>query len=223
MREPSSEAVRVLIVDDQALIRQALKTLLDLESGIEVVGEAADGLEALEMIPGTRPDVALVDVRMPRMDGVELVRHLAEEHPRVAAVVLTTFDDDEYVFEGLRAGARGYLLKDTVSGELVSAIRKASRGEVFLGGQVASKVVSELRRVTGGAARPSPAGVLSEREVEVLRLVAAGSSNREIARELYITEGTVKNHISNILRKLDLRDRTQAAFYAVERGWIERP
>ncbi len=222
MKSSGSEPVRVLIVDDQALIRQALKTLLDLESGIEVVGEAADGIEALELIPDARPDVALVDVRMPRMDGVELVRRLAEDHPRVAAVVLTTFDDDEYVFEGLRAGARGYLLKDTVSGELVSAIEKASRGEVFLGGPVASKVVSELRRVTGGTAKQGPSGALSERELEVLKLVAAGFSNREIAKALYITEGTVKNHISNVLRKLDLRDRTQAAFYAVERGWIER-
>ncbi|MDP9424578.1 MAG: response regulator transcription factor [Actinomycetota bacterium] len=220
MSPPDSEPVRVLIVDDQALIRQALKTLLDLESGIEVVGEAADGIEALELVPGTRPDVALVDVRMPRMDGIELVKRLAEEHPRVAAVILTTFDDDEYVFEGLRAGALGYLLKDTSSGELVSAIEKASRGEVLLGGYVASKVVSELRRVTGGTAKGNPTGALSERELEVLRLVAAGFSNREIARELYITEGTVKNHISNVLRKLDLRDRTQAAFYAVERGWI---
>lgn len=223
MSPPVPDPVRVLIVDDQALIRQALKTLLDLESGIEVVGEAADGIEALEMVPATLPNVVLVDVRMPRMDGVELVRRLAAEHPRVAAVVLTTFDDDEYVFEGLRAGARGYLLKDTFTGELVSAIQKASRGEILLGGQVASKVVSELRRVTGGTLKQSPAGALSERELEVLRLVAAGYSNREIARELYITEGTVKNHISNVLRKLDLRDRTQAAFYAVERGWIERP
>ena len=219
----ASEPVRVLIVDDQALIRQALKTLLDLESGVEVVGEAADGVEALELVPGTRPDVALVDVRMPRMDGIELVRRLAGEHPHVAVVILTTFDDDEYIFEGLRAGARGYLLKDTFSDELVSAIEKAHRGEVLLGGQVASKVVSELRRATGGAPKHSPAGALSERELEVLRLVAAGSSNREIAKVLYITEGTVKNHISNVLRKLDLRDRTQAAFYAVERGWIELP
>lgn len=120
--------VRVLIVDDQDLIRQALKTLLDLESRVEVVGEAADGVEALEMVPEARPDVALVDVRMPRMDGVELVRRLAGEHPDVACVILTTFDDDEYVFEGLRAGARGYLLKDTSSEELLTAIEKAPRG-----------------------------------------------------------------------------------------------
>ncbi|MBA4116162.1 MAG: response regulator transcription factor [Rubrobacter sp.] len=224
MTSPAPTTIRVLIVDDQALIRQALKTLLDLEGGIEVVGEAADGLAALEMVSETQPDVALVDVRMPRMDGVELVRRLAAEHPRVAAVILTTFDDEEYIFDGLRAGARGYLLKDAFSEELVAAIEKASRGEVFLGGQVASKVVEEFGRLSRSPGERHPGSEsLSERELEVLRLVASGASNREIAKKLYITEGTVKNHISSVLRKLGFRDRTQAALYASERGWLDHP
>jgi DNA-binding NarL/FixJ family response regulator len=198
-----------------------LRKLLEVEDGIEVVGEAADGVEALRLVPETRPDVALVDARMPRMDGVELIRRLSEEHPRVSAIVLTTFDDDEYVFGGLRAGARGYLLKDTPPEELVSGIEKASRDETVLGGQIAARVVSELRRTTEPAGRASRPGheVLSGREVEVAKLVGTGATNREIALRLYISEGTAKNHISRILRKLGLRDRTQLALYAVERGW----
>jgi DNA-binding NarL/FixJ family response regulator len=165
------------------------------------------------------PEVALVDARMPKIDGVELIRHLSQEHPRVAAIILTTFDDDEYIFGGLRAGARGYLLKDTPPEELVSAIEKASRDETVLGGQIAARVVSELRRRTDLAERTSRPGdeILSGREVEVARLVGAGATNREIAHCLYITEGTAKNHISKILRKLGLRDRTQLALYATKR------
>lgn len=218
------EPIRVLLVDDQVLMRRGLRKLLEVEDGIEVVGEAADGVEALRLILDTRPDVALVDARMPKMDGVELIRRLSEEHPRVAAIVLTTFDDDEYVFGGLKAGARGYLLKDTPPEELVSGIEKASRNETVLGGQIAARVVSELRRTTDLAERPSRPEheVLSGREVEVAKLVGAGASNREIALRLYISEGTAKNHISKILRKLGLRDRTQLALYAVERGWTKR-
>jgi DNA-binding NarL/FixJ family response regulator len=216
MRE---KPIRVLLVDDQILMRRGLRKLLEVEDGIEVVGEAADGVEALLLVPETRPDVALVDARMPKMDGVELIGRLTEEHPRVAAIILTTFDDDEYIFGGLRAGARGYLLKDTPPEELVSAIEKASRDETVLGGQIAARVVSELRRRTDLAERTSRPGdeILSGREVEVARLVGAGATNREIAHCLYITEGTAKNHISKILRKLGLRDRTQLALYATKR------
>jgi DNA-binding NarL/FixJ family response regulator len=216
MRE---KPIRVLLVDDQILMRRGLRKLLEVEDGIEVVGEAADGVEALLLVPETRPDVALVDARMPKMDGVELIGRLTEDHPRVAAIILTTFDDDEYIFGGLRAGARGYLLKDTPPEELVSAIEKASRDETVLGGQIAARVVSELRRRTDLAERTSRPGdeILSGREVEVARLVGAGATNREIAHCLYITEGTAKNHISKILRKLGLRDRTQLALYATKR------
>ena len=211
--------IRVLLVDDQVLMRRGLRKLLEVEDGIEVVGEAADGVEALRLIPETMPEVALVDARMPKMDGIELIGRLTEEHPRVAAIILTTFDDDEYIFGGLRAGARGYLLKDTPPEELVSAIEKASRDETVLGGQIAARVVSELRRRTDLAERTSRPGdeILSGREVEVARLVGAGATNREIAHCLYITEGTAKNHISKILRKLGLRDRTQLALYATKR------
>ena len=156
------------------------------------------------------------------MDGIELVRRLRQEHPHVMSIFLTTFDDDEYVFEGLRAGGRGYVLKDTPSEDLAAAIQKVRRGEAVLGGEVTSKVIEEFGRLSKA---PGAHGVdkesLSERELEVLRLVASGASNREIAKKLYITEGTVKNHISNVLRKLGLRDRTQAALYAQEHGWLE--
>ena len=217
-----SRPVRVFVVDDQALVREGLKTLLDLDERIEVVGEAADGVEALERLPAARPEVALVDVRMPRMDSVELATRLAAEHPRVAVILLTTFDDDEYVFGGLRAGAKGYLLKDAPPEELVLAIEKAHRGETVLGGQVASRVVSELLRLGGPSRGDDVLGPLSEREVEVLKLVAAGASNKEISQKLYITEGNAKNHVSKIVRKLGVKDRLGAALYARERGYVER-
>ena len=224
MSGTEGRAVQVLIVEDQALVRQGLRTILDLEEGIQVVGEAADGVEALERISEVLPDVALVDVRMPRMDGIEFVRHLRQEYPHVMPIFLTTFDDDEYVFEGLRAGGRGYVLKDTPSEELAAVIKKVHRGEAVLGGQITSKVIDEFGRLSKApGAEGAGSESLSEREIEVLKLVASGASNREIAKKLYITEGTVKNHISNVLRKLGFRDRTQAALYAVEHGWIDRP
>lgn len=160
----TERAVRVLIVDDQALMREGLKTLLDLDARVEVVGEAKDGVEGLEKVEHLGPEVVLVDVRMPRMDGVELVGRLTREHPSVVAILLTTFEDDEYIFGGLRAGAGGYLLKDTPSEELAAAIVKANRGETVLGGTVATRVVGELRRSSvphGGDQRPDE---LSERE-----------------------------------------------------------
>lgn len=206
--------VRVLIVDDQVLMRQGLRKLLEIEEGIEVVGEATDGLAALDLLPTARPDVALVDARMPRMDGIELIGLLD-----VPAIILTTFDDDDYIFNGLRAGACGYLLKDTPPDELVAAIRKAARGETVLGSVAAARVVGELRRTPAATA---DTGLLSEREREVAVLVGGGATNREIARRLFITEGTVKNHISSILRKLDLRDRTQLALYIARSGWPRR-
>jgi DNA-binding NarL/FixJ family response regulator len=216
--------VRVIVVEDQLLVRRGLIGLLEPEEDVEVVGEARDGVEALREIPRVRPDVALVDARMPRMDGIELIRRLSDEHPRVAAIVLTTFDDDEYVFGGLRAGAKGYLLKDTSPEDLVSAIRKASTGETVLGGPVASRLVAELTRSPGpeGERTEDDSEVLSGREVEVTKLVGRGATNAEIAGELYISEGTAKNNVSKILRKLGLRDRTQLALYAARRWPEER-
>lgn len=213
--------VSVLIVDDQILLRQGLRKLLEIEEGIEVVGDAADGVEALEFLAAAPPpDVALVDARMPRMDGIELIGRMRAEHPGVPAVVLTTFDDDELVFGGLRAGARGYLLKDVPPDELVLAIRQAARGETVLGGPAADRLVAALDRSgapTAPAPEPAPEpSPLSEREWEVARLVGTGATNREIARALFITEGTAKNHVTNILRKLDLRDRTRLALWVGE-------
>ena len=167
--------VRVLIVEDQALMRQGLRTLLELEDRVEIVGEAADGIEALRLVPTLQQDVALVDVRMPRMDGIEFVRRLSADYPRVVAVILTTFDDDEYIFEGLRAGARGYILKDTPSEDLASAIQRAYAGEAILDGQLTLRVVSEFKKLSGNPAQPvANAESLSERKLEVLRLVASG-------------------------------------------------
>jgi DNA-binding NarL/FixJ family response regulator len=220
----ADKPVRVFVVEDQLLVRRGIVELLEPEEEVEVVGEAGDGVEALQKIPHLETDVALVDARMPRMDGIELIRRLSEEHPRVAAVVLTTFDDDEYVFGGLRAGAKGYLLKDTSPEDLVSAIRKASRGETILGSPVASRLVAELVRSPIPAADESDADseVLSGREIEVTKLVGRGATNAEIADELYISEGTAKNNVSKILRKLGLRDRTQLALYAARRWPEER-
>ena len=219
----TEKPVTVVVVEDQLLVRRGLIELLEPEPEVEVVGEAKDGVDALAEIARLRPDVALVDARMPRMDGIELVRRLAAEHPRVAAVILTTFDDDEYVFGGLRAGAKGYLLKDTSPEELVAAIKKASRGETILGGPIAARLVAELTRSPAAALPPDDGPEpLTKREVEVIKLVGRGATNAEIAHTLYISEGTAKNNVSKILRKLDLRDRTQLALYAARRWPEER-
>ncbi|MEV0996268.1 response regulator transcription factor [Nonomuraea sp. NPDC050202] len=206
--------IRVLIVDDQDLMRAALRKLLEVEDGIVVAGEAADGRQALAAVPRCEPDVVLVDARMPRMDGVELVAGLAAAHPGLAALVLSTFEEDEYVFGALRAGARGYLLKDCSPEELVAGIRKAYEGETVLDGPVAARLVAELRlRPAPGTGGFRGQASLSGRELDVARMIAVGATNKEIAARLFITEGTVKNHVSSMLRKLGLRDRTQLALY----------
>ncbi|MFD3688456.1 response regulator [Nocardiopsis sp. NPDC058631] len=212
--------VSVLIVDDQILLRQGLRKLLEIEEGITVVGDAANGVEALEFLSSASPlpDVALVDARMPLMDGITLIGRMREEYPGVPAVVLTTFDDDELIFGGLRAGARGYLLKDVPPEELVSALRRASRGETVLGGPAAQRLVAALDPVPDPGPVPVAASPLSEREEEVARLVGTGATNREVARTLFIAEGTAKNHVTSILRKLGLRDRTRLALWVRERG-----
>lgn len=216
----SSKIVRVLLADDQALFREALHTLLSVQSGIEVIGEAGNGAEALDMAAARHPDVVLMDLQMPIMDGVAATRKLRETSPDCRVIVLTTFDDDEYVFEGLRAGAVGYLLKDVSGAKLVEAIMTAARGETFLQPSIAAKLVAEFSRQrprTESAALVEP---LTGRETAILRLMMAGKSNREIADELFITEGTVKNHVTNILGKLGVRDRTQAVIKAQELGLV---
>ena len=213
--------VRVLLVDDQTLFRSGLRTLLSAQPEIEVVGEAANGQEALPLAAQTRPDVVLMDLKMPVLDGVSATRRLRVQLPSCRIVALTTFEDDELVFEGLRAGAVGYLLKDSPVERLVEAILAAARGESFLQPSVASKVLAELSRLSS---QPVPASSelagLSEREREVLRLIARGASNKEIAAALFLAEGTVKNHVTNILEKLGVGDRTQAALRARELGLV---
>jgi DNA-binding NarL/FixJ family response regulator len=218
--------IKLLLVDDQALFREGLHTLLSVQPDLEVVGEAANGNEALTMAAALLPDVVLMDLRMPVLDGVAATRQLHAAQPECRIIILTTFDADEYVFDGLRAGAIGYLLKDVPSEKLVEAIRTAVRGETFLQPSVAAKVVAEFTRLTQTQAAPAPSkdaallDTLSERELEILRLVASGASNKEIANTLFITEGTAKNHLTNILSKLGVRDRTQAALKAKELGLL---
>jgi DNA-binding NarL/FixJ family response regulator len=215
--------IRILLVDDQRLFREGLHTLLSGRSELEVVGEAGNGKEALEVATAAKPDVVLMDLRMPVLDGVAATRLLRQELPESRVIVLTTFEDDEYVFDALRAGAAGYLLKDVSSATLVEAIRAAARGESFLEPSITTKVVAEFKRMAdpSSAAESQPLiEPLSDREVEILALVATGASNKEIADQLFIAEGTVKNHLTHILGKLGVRDRTQAALKARELGLV---
>jgi DNA-binding NarL/FixJ family response regulator len=214
--------IRILLVDDQPLFREGLRTLLSVHSDFEVVGEAGNGEEALKLARSLLPSVVLMDLQMPVLDGVAATRRLKAEQPQCRVIVLTTFDDDEMVFDGLRAGALGYLLKDVPSEKLGEAIRAAARGESFLQPSVAAKVVAEFARLTGKPTMNAKALAepLSDREFEILRLIADGARNQEIAGTLFLAEGTVKNHITNILGKLGVRDRTQAALKARRIGLI---
>jgi DNA-binding NarL/FixJ family response regulator len=217
------DEIRVLIADDQQLVREGLRVLLDLIPDICVVGEASNGTEAVERARRLEPDVILMDVQMPELDGVAATRQIQETCPQVRVIILTTFDDDEYVFEGLRAGAAGYLLKDVPSEQLAEAIRAAARGEAFIQPSVTRKVVAEFTRMAERerVRREQPLiEPLSARELEVLALLAESLSNQEIADRLYIAPGTVKNHVSNILSKLNARDRTQAVLQAKELGLL---
>jgi DNA-binding NarL/FixJ family response regulator len=215
------KTVRVVIVDDQSLFREGLRTLLSAYGDLAVVGEAGDGQEAVRVAQATRADVLLMDMKMPVLDGVAATKRLRATMPDCRVVALTTFDDDEYVFEALRAGAVGYLLKDAPSERLVEAIRAASRGESFLQPSVASKVVAEFSRLAERSpAATAVSSLLSDREVEVLRLIARGASNKEVAAALFVAEGTVKNHVTSILTKLKVSDRTQAALRAREMGLV---
>ena len=216
------DPIRILLVDDQRLMREGLRILLELEPDLKIVGEATDGQSALEAYAELKPDVVLMDVRMPGMDGVEATWRLHERWPEARVIILTTFDDDEYVFEGLRAGARGYLLKDVSGHDLADAVRTVAAGGALIEPSVARKVVAEFARMAAPV-RPPDAGLaepLSEREEEILRLVARGLSNREIADRLCLAPGTVKNYVTTILQKLGARDRTQAALRARELGLL---
>jgi two-component system, NarL family, response regulator LiaR len=208
--------IRVLIADDHAVVRQGLRTFLALQEEIEVVGEAADGEEAVEAAGRLAPDVALVDLVMPRLDGIGAIRRIRELSPGTRVIVLTSFADEDKMLPAVRAGAAGYLLKDVQPQELVRAIRTVHGGEALLHPSVVAALIEE---VTDGG--PRPAAALTEREREVLVLIARGLANKAIAFELGVAEKTVKAHVSSILAKLGLSDRTQAALYAVREGLVE--
>jgi DNA-binding NarL/FixJ family response regulator len=210
-----SRAVRVLVVDDQRLIREGIASLLGIQPGIEVAGTASDGRDAIDKALELEPDIVLMDVRMPEMDGVEATAVLHRRAPGCRIIMLTTFDDEEYVTQALRAGAIGYLLKDLPPADLAGAVRLAHAGVAPLDSTVARRLAEGLAPTAA-----APPTELTAREVEVLRMIAGGSTNREIAARLYLSEGTVKNHISRILTRLGLRDRTQAALFARDHGLI---
>jgi DNA-binding NarL/FixJ family response regulator len=213
--------IRVLIADDQSLVRTGLRTVLEVEPDIEVIGEAADGAQAVELCQARQADVVLMDVRMPRLDGLAAARRLNELGSSTRVVMLTTFDLDEYVFDALQAGASGFLLKDATADQLVAAVRIASDGNAMLGPTITRRLIAEFVR-KGGPRKPKVARLeaLSEREREVLTLIAEGLSNAEIAERLHLGETTVKSHVGHILTKLDLRDRIQAVIAAYDAGLV---
>ena len=215
-------SLRVVVADDQSMVRAGFRSLLNEEPGLEVVGEAADGEQAVAAVRRFRPDVALMDIRMPNVDGLEATRRIGQETAlRSRVVILTTFERDDYVFEALRAGASGFLLKNAPPEELVHAVRIVAAGDALLAPSVTRRVIEQY------AQRPAPPkhdpglGRLTEREAEVLRLLATGKSNAELATQLYLGEGTIKTHVSHLLAKLGLRDRVQAVVFAYESGLVE--
>jgi NarL family two-component system response regulator LiaR len=210
-----SSAIRVMLVDDHAIIRKGVRALLATERDIQIVGEAGDGAEAIEQAQTLRPDVILMDLVMPKVDGIEATRQITGKQPGAHILVLTSFAADDKVFPAIKAGALGYLLKDSTPEELVQAIRQVARGEPSLEPSIARKVLFELSHPVKKAPTVDP---LTEREMEVLRQVAQGKSNREIAEELVVSEMTIRTHVSSILSKLHLASRTQAALYALREG-----
>ncbi|MET8555844.1 response regulator transcription factor [Streptomyces sp. NPDC004959] len=221
-------SITVLIADDQMMVREGFSVLLGAMPGIEVVGEAVDGREAVELTARLAPDVVLMDIRMPRLDGIGATREIVASPAGTKVLVLTTFDLDEYVYQALRAGASGFLLKDASARQLAEAVEVVARGEALLAPSVTRRLITEFARVPEtvlrGPVSPHPGGAygeLTERETEVLVHVARGLSNQEIAEKLYVAESTVKTHVSRILVKLGLRDRTQAAVFAYENRLVE--
>jgi DNA-binding NarL/FixJ family response regulator len=213
--------IRVVIADDQGMVRAGFRSLLESEPDIEVVGDAADGEQAIAAVRRLRPDVVLMDIRMPGLDGLEATRRLVRDGVTARVLVLTTFDLDEYVFDALRAGASGFLLKDATAEELASAVRLLAQGDALLAPAVTRRVIEAFGQLPArDAASVELLAELSPREVEVLRLLARGRSNAEIARELVVSEATAKTHVSNVLAKLRLRDRIQAVIFAYESGLV---
>ena len=212
--------IRVLIADDQDLVREGLRMIVDADPGMEVIGEAADGKRALDAARQLDPDVVLMDVRMPELDGIEATARLAVAGARARVLVLTTFDLDEYVYRALKAGASGFLLKDATGDQLVAAIRTIASGDALLAPSITRRLIEDFCRRPEPGTAPEAARSLSERELEVLRLLARGLSNAEIARELFLGEATVKSHVARVLAKLGLRDRVQTVVFAYESGLV---
>ena len=210
-----TEPIRILIADDHIVVREGLRTLLGVKPGLEVIGEAGDGLEAVSMAKSLQPDVILLDLKMPHKNGLEAIQEIKQTNPQARILVLTSFDDDERVFSAIKAGALGYLLKDSSPPQLIEAIREVYQGKSSLHPNIALKVIRELNNPTDLPPTEDP---LTEREMETLRLLAQGLSNQEISEELTISERTVGKHVSNILEKLHLANRTQAALYALRHG-----
>ncbi|HEX3278603.1 MAG TPA: response regulator transcription factor [Thermoleophilaceae bacterium] len=216
-------SVRVLLVDDQALIRAGFRMILEAEEDIEVVGECADGTQAIDSVARLKPDVVLMDIRMPEMDGIEATRRIVERDgdPPVRVLMLTTFDLDEYVYDALRSGASGFLLKDVPADQLVAGIRMIAAGEALLAPSVTRRLIAEFSRTAPGRAEAPPAlDELTPRELEVFKLLARGLSNAELAEELVVSETTVKTHVARVLMKLGVRDRVQAVVLAYESGLV---
>ncbi|MEZ4593486.1 MAG: response regulator transcription factor [Chloroflexota bacterium] len=216
------EPIRILLVDDQRLMRDGLRTLLELEPDLAVVGEVGNGQEAVQIYAELQPKVVLMDIRMPVMNGVEATERLCQDWPGANIIILTTFDDDEYIFEGLRAGAKGYLLKDVSGEELATAVRAVAGGSALLGSAVAQRVLAQFAGLASTKHAPVLPEPLSDRELEILALIAEGLSNPEIAARLFLAEGTVKNYVSNILQKTNTRDRTQAVLKAQSLGLLNQ-
>jgi DNA-binding NarL/FixJ family response regulator len=213
--------ISVLVVDDQALVRAGFRMILEAQPDIEVVGEAADGREAVERAAALRPDVVLMDVRMPRLDGIQATAALARAASPARVLILTTFHIDEYVYEALKAGASGFLLKDVDPPDLVSAVRGIAQGDALLAPAVTRRLIEEFVARPRAASQPPELGLLTDREQDVLRLLARGRSNAEIGRDLFLAEPTVKTHVTRVLRKLGLRDRVQAVVLAYETGVVQ--
>ena len=216
--EARLETIKIMIVDDHEVVRDGLVTMMGMEQDFTVVGEAQNGLQAIEKALELRPDVILMDLRMPELDGVQAMHRIRSEDKNVQFLVLTTYDDDEYIFDAIEAGAKGYLLKDTSREELFSAVRTVHRGESLVQPSVAAKVLDRFAQLSRDAVVPD---ILSAREVEVLQLMARGSANKEVAASLSISESTVKTHVANIFQKLNVNGRTDAVTQALQRGIIK--
>lgn len=226
--------IRVVLADDHTLFRQGLRRIFELENGFQILGEATDGSQVVSLAGELQPDVVIMDINMPEKNGVEATKHIKDMYPGIKVLILSIHDDEAYIFETIRAGANGYLLKDVESEVLVEAVRQVANGTAFIHPQVTMKLLTEFKRLSHGMTNGSPAAeetavaverdswqnLLTQREMEILRLMAEGKSNRTIGETLYISEKTVKNHVSSILGKLSVDDRTQAVITAARRGWV---